>query len=111
RVREIVEAEPERRGDLYIRGFLLTDDPGIDEEGPPFYGAWSRIQLGRYHLYVHPVESWFTLEHEGRQFFLVGHAYNPFAMEHDENRILESVARAAASGTRAMLDVIDELSG
>lgn len=110
-VRRLVESEPSLRGDLFIRGFLLTDAPDVGDEGYPFYGAWHAAQVGRFRLRVHPAEGWHVVEREGRHLFLVGHAYDPFEMEHDERRILERVAEAMSVGKRQALDVIDQLTG
>lgn len=95
---------------LFVRGFLLSDSKNIDCSAFPFYGNWNKTELtDGYTAYTHPKQNCFSYKDGSRCFFLFGHAYNPFTMEYDENKILERIA--AAYGTADYLDCIDEMTG
>lgn len=105
-----MDAQPELQEELYIRGFLLTD-ASTDPAEYPFYGKWKERDVGPYRLLVHPKSSCHVFEREGRIIFLVGHAYNPFDMTHDELPILERIGTSLESGFEAALAVVNELTG
>ncbi len=102
----------ENRGDLqqylFRRGFLLTD-ANIDLTSFPFYGHWKSMPVGNYIAYTHELQKSSVYEENGRQFFLLGHAYNPFTMEIEEERILKRIAEAYH--TPDYQDRIDEITG
>lgn len=101
---------PELKNDLFIRGFLITDAADINAELHPFYGAWRHQQVGKFHFYTHPL----TGAHIYRQtedcaYFIMGHAYNPFTMQHEENIILKHISEA--SNEDEEISRINDLTG
>ena len=74
---------------LFERGYLITDE---DYSGAlqdyPFYGNWKEYIVGVYRFYVYQTVSAFFQQIGNRTFFLIGHAYNPYTMEPDENKLL-----------------------
>ncbi|MBQ6272831.1 MAG: hypothetical protein IJK63_01250 [Oscillospiraceae bacterium] len=99
------------KDELYVRGYLLTDDAeifsrniGLDRD------KWAVSRLGSYYLYVSRKETFYVHESEGGLFVLVGHAYNPFSMEHDESAILRSLVLTYGN-TPAYRDTFDQLTG
>lgn len=97
-------------GYLFIRGFLVTDMDGLDLSGHPFYGNWHRQRLGgRLYVYSHHLTAVTLLEHEEAVFFMLGHAYNPFTMEHRESALLQRIAEAY--GNEGFQEKLDELTG
>ena len=106
---ELAEKESLQK-DLFIRGFLITTRQLRELEAFPFYGNWSVERYGGYFFAAHNL----TGKHiyttpEGKVFFLLGHAYNPFTMEHREREILEYIAEA--DGTPEYMERIHELTG
>lgn len=105
----LADARPEFRDKLYCRGFLVTDSKEVDPATYPFFGLWEVRQCGRYDIYAHTADSLHVYEEEGRSFFLIGHAYNPFTMEYREEEILKRIAESY--GTDKYRELIDELTG
>lgn len=110
RFKSMLELHPDLKQDLFIRGFLITDRDSIDMDQFPFYGNWKLEKHGRYNFMAHQLSEMHIYEDSGhRLFFIMGHAYNPFTMEHEETRILQYIA--AAYGTEQYNDRIDEMTG
>lgn len=96
---------------LYIRGYLLTDDTMITSKDIGLnWDLWTVNDLGVYRLYVSKEETCYIQKSEDRLFVLVGHAYNPFSMESDENAILQSLA-SKYNCCSAYRDYFDQLTG
>ena len=95
---------------LFKRGFLIsdTDIPNLDKF--PFYGNWRKEKHGEYWYMAHNSTSMsiYTTEDE-KVFFLMGHAYNPCTMEHDEYKVLERIAQKY--GTDSYVDCLNEITG
>lgn len=107
---QILNDHPEFQPDLFVRGFLISDRKPDDLNGFPFYGNWRVVECGKYFfmghkltgMHIHPMGN-------GDCVFLMGHAYDPFAMEHEEEKILARLA--AAYGTDAYMEIIHNLTG
>ncbi len=109
-LKRALENNPKIREYLFVRGFLVTDNDTVDMEGFPFYSTWEHHQVGKYHFYTHPLANAYFAETEnGGYVYLLGHAYNPFTMEHEETPILEKLA--AHYGKSDFYDCISELTG
>ena len=94
---------------LFIRGFLISEKE-INNSGFPFYSNWKGVNKNGFWFYTHNLTDCTYYEDEnGRLFFIMGHAYNPFTMEIDENKILERIA--TAFGTEEYFEKINELTG
>ena len=92
---------------LFCRGFLLTDQQVNNTSEYPFYSNWNHYEVRGYHLYVHNLQRVTINDEQGAPaLIMVGHAYNPFTMEKDEEIILK---RIAAADDR--IDYINELTG
>ncbi len=96
---------------LYVRGYLLTDDTEICSRDIGLnWDMWAFSDLGEFRLYVSKKETAWIHKSENRFFVLVGHAYNPFTMEHDEIAILQSLASKYAD-KGAYREAFDQLTG
>lgn len=109
-MKELLEAYPLYRKKLYIRGFLLTDAE-TDEEEYPFYGKWSSIGFAGRKLLVHPEQRVCMVKTDCLTMALVGHAYNPFTMQSDENEIVSELAELFAENEKAFWESFNELTG
>lgn len=106
----MLEKHPQLKRDLFIRGFLVTDHDVSDMEQFPFYGNWRKEQHGGWYFMAHALTGMHIYEDDqGNVFFLMGHAYDPFAMEHREENILRTLAEAY--GTDAYMERIHDLTG
>lgn len=87
-----LENKPEFQKHLFEKGFLITDCDYSDRISEyPFYGNWDTEIIGDYFFYTHKSLDIFVKKSNGTVLFLIGHAYNPFDMEIDENVILEKL--------------------
>lgn len=94
---------------LFCRGFLVTDRK-LDMAAYPFYGNWNETAIqGEYYAYTHKKIKTTVVHSGSRSFFLCGHGFNPFTMEHDEAAVLERIAEAY--GTPDYWDRLAEITG
>lgn len=107
---ELVDS-PEHQRVLYRRGFLISDRPVADTSDYPLYGNWMETLLAGYHFYVHRDQHFHHHDVDGIVFFLIGHAYNPYSMIHDERLLLEEIARAHQSSGDGYIHLLNELTG
>lgn len=96
---------PQYQEVLFMRGFLITNDRNIKKDGYPFYENWGEYCFSTYRVLVHKRLKCFINENV----CLIGHAYNPFQDEIDENKIVEKIVKQ--NTFREKLDYIDELTG
>ena len=108
RFKHMIEAREDLQRYLFIRGFLLTDR-AIDPAVFPFLGRWKQKKLGDYTAYTHELQNVNVFEQNGKLFFLFGHAYNPFTMEIEEERILAYIA--GSYGTDTYWERLAEITG
>lgn len=76
-MRSMLDQNTAFRPYLFPRGFLFTNDAGVDAQVYPFYGLWNSTRLGQYRFLVHPKQRFCYAEGEGITMALVGHAYDP----------------------------------
>ena len=94
---------------LFIRGFLITDKK-LDLQSFPFYNNWQVESFGGYNYYTHNLtDKCFFKGEDGRLFFIMGHAYNPFTMEISESDILQRIAKSY--GESDYFEKISEITG
>ena len=105
-LRTTLDARPDLQPYLFCRGFLITDQD-LDTSDYPFYNNWSKTEIGYgYTAYVHHLQKTTLYETEDKSFYLIGHAYNPFTMEADEETILQHLSSAYNP-----IDYMNELTG
>ncbi len=109
-VRQVLEEYPQLRSKLFARGFLFTD-ASVDEEIYPFYGLWSKTSVAGYYLLVAPNQHYFISIEDACSMILVGHAYNPFSMQSNENEILVSLQKALQEGEQSFRNELNDLTG
>lgn len=101
---------PEINKYLFVRGFLLSNNNNLDLISFPFYNNWNKTEIyDGYYAYTHNQQKVYYVNVNSKVFFIFGHAYNPFTMEIDENKILERIGNAY--GTSDYQDRIDEITG
>lgn len=108
-LKDVLDTKPNIQKHLFEKGYLITDAVLQNMDQYPFYGNWKVTKIGGFYFWVYHTVNLFTVESERGTFFLIGHAYNPYQMEHDETVILEKVA--ANYGTEKYFEQIDELTG
>lgn len=95
---------------LFRMGFLFTDDVATVEnvvDKFPFYGLWLFRKIRSYCLIVSRYQKVFTKEKENQTIILVGHAYNPFTGDDQEDVILEHMQRDEST----FYNILNQLTG
>lgn len=108
-LKERLILKPELQKHLFEKGFLITDDEIEASEDYPFFGNWSLYHAEPYRILASRNVSVFLEKRDGAVFFLIGHAYDPFHMEHEESRILSAFADSSVSSLD--WDRVDALTG
>ena len=107
-----IERHPEYCSSVFEQGFLLTDKEAAIRGQFPFYDFWHMVDLaGKAYLYVHQDQKAFVVTSGEDVFFLLGHAYDPFASEWDEQIILKRIAEVASGDFRKAIPAINDLTG
>ena len=102
--------KPELQKHLFEKGYLITDNDYSNRMSEyPFYGNWNVTEVDGYRFYVYRTVNAFFQKVNDRTFFLIGHAYNPYTMEIDENDMLRKIGEAY--GTQEYFEKMDELTG
>ena len=109
-IKNILDSDPKHREMLFRRGYLLTDGQ-FDTAGYPFYGIWRFAPFGKYTLYVQQEQTFYTQSLDGISVAIIGHAYNPFDMTCDEDRLCMDLLRAYRGGLTSYFDKVSELTG
>lgn len=111
-VQEHIDEYPEYRSAIFEQGFLLTDREDLSLSGFPFYDFWREVDLkGKARLYVHETQKAFVFGDENAVCFLLGHAFDPFSGEWDENRILQKIAEQSRGDHQKAIPLINDLTG
>lgn len=108
-LKEALDKRPELQKFLFIRGFLVSDKRIESLTGFPFYNNWNEAQKDGYYFYVHNKTAVHFASNDKVTLFLLGHCYDPFLMEIDEEKILADILNDY--GTDKYYDRISEITG
>lgn len=111
-LKQNIAAFPEYRSAVFEQGFLVTDRYLTFGDEFPFFNQWRCEPLSeRYHVYLHRDQKLFQWTENHVTYFLIGHAYDPFAYQWEEQEILRSLAAQAGGSFEAALRKINCLTG
>lgn len=102
---------PEYRSAIFEQGFLLTDHRIPMGKEFPYFGNWREFVWDHVYFYLHSRQKLFTYEKNGKLYFLIGHAYDPFAGVQEEDRILERYACVSDGDFEKGIPCVDDLTG
>lgn len=95
---------------LFRRAWLVSKESLDDKLNSfPFYGNWKSADLSGAHIYVHNTLSIHYIETGGGILFLLGHCYNPFTMEYEEEKCLLRIGESL--GKEDFWDKVSEITG
>jgi len=109
KILDVLETKPYLKKDLFIRGFLITENEPNNLDDFPFYGNWNIEYHNGFYFIAHFLTGMHIYEENDNTFFIMGHAYNPFTMECDEINILKKIAESY--GTDEYMEQINDLTG
>ena len=106
-IKKLMDENSAFRRYSFYKGFLITDAELNAIGDYPFYdNYWTDYKLGAYTLRVHNEIKLTTFDGKSGQWFIIGHAYNPFTMEYEELDLLKSIDSASDK-----LDVLNSFTG
>ena len=109
-VKTQLDKRPDLQDQLFRRGFIMSSKSLDDQLNVfPFYGNWKVAELSGFHIYVHKTLNIHVAECESVNLFLGGHCYNPFTMEHEEEKQLHRIGESY--GKPDFWNKVNELSG
>lgn len=85
-LKSMISEYPEYQDILYSKGFLITDDQSFIADEFPV--SWKVTTFGKYSVWHDEKLPLFMHEN----LLLLGHAYHPYEMEKDENKILRNLS-------------------
>lgn len=107
-----LERFPEYKSAIFDCGYLVTNKLVDINYGFPFYENWTNCRVNNeVTVYYHKRQKVYTLSTINADYFLIGHAYNPFDYEWDENIILSHLDRVSCGCFEAAKEYIDDLTG
>lgn len=108
-IEELLQSHSEYRNCLFARGYLITDNLNVNENEYPFYGNWTKTTFQDYAVLVHKWETFFSLPLGDKTILLIGHAYNPVNMKHDEIELLKDCS--SCIGADSFFEEINNWTG
>lgn len=111
RIKALLDNRKDLQKYLFIRGFLISREPFSKINEFPFYGNWDVLESDGYFFMTHKLQDVYLVKENNVTFFLIGHSYNCFTMEHDEKKQLKKIAESYHKNQDAFYDAIDELTG
>lgn len=108
-LKDILDQKHHIQKHLFEKGYLITDSVIERSNEYPFYNNWKKTRIGNYDFWTYNSVKLYTRTFDGGTIFLIGHAYNPYTMDWDENTILNSIA--TNYNHKKYLDTINELTG
>ena len=77
----------------------------------PYYGNWREVRWHDACFYLHKNQKLYLHEADGRLYFLIGHAYDPFAGIAEEDKLLERFAACSRGDFETGISCVDDLTG
>lgn len=108
-IKNVLKNNKDLQKHLFVRGFLISNQEIKDTTDFPFYGNWRSEKHGNFWYMAHNLTGMHIYENNGKVFFIMGHAYNPFTMEHEETAVLKRIAENY--NTDKYIDCLNELTG
>lgn len=110
-IKAVLDKDSKYRSFLFRRGYLISDKENVDTAVYPFYGLWNSHSAGKYTILVHKDQDFSMCEKDGFTAVMIGHAYDPFLMKHEDKEILGDCLNAYLESKAAYFDKISSLSG
>ena len=110
-IQTYLDDDPRYRACLFKRGYLITDAALPDLRGYPFYGQWRALPVGQYQFLVHNDQNIYVQNGGDVTAVMIGHGYNPFTMQHDENVLLAECLEALRISETAFFEKVSEFTG
>lgn len=112
KLKKILDERKDLQKYLFIKGFLITTKNIKPQEDIfPLYSNFELKKIKDYNFWIYKKVNLFSYEINGKIFFLIGHAYDPFIMEYNENNILKYISEGEKICEKEYFNRIDQLTG
>ena len=115
KVKNLLDSYPQYKDKLFCRGFLITDCNNIDLKYFPFYGNWVSNEIAidgnRVSILTHRLTKCYIYHSDNSVHFLIGHAYNPYTMQYEEDKILSYLSDALENSVEDYWAKVSDLTG
>lgn len=112
KLKKILDQRKDLQKFLFIKGFLITTkDLSYQKDSFPFYSNFELKKLKNLYFWIYKNVPFYKYEFENKIYFLIGHCYNPFTMQYDENIILKNLAVENEKNEKDYINLINELTG
>ena len=102
---------PDYQSAVFEQGYLITNRDIKMDDDFPYFGNWRKYQWNNLHFYLHQHQKLFVHEEAGRLYFLIGHAYDPFAVISEESQILKRYAAVSCGDFVKGLPCVYDMTG
>ena len=110
-VKSKLDLFPDYQSTVFEQGYLITNRDIKMDDGFPYFGNWRKYQWNNLHFYLHQHQKLFVHEEAGRLYFLIGHAYDPFAVISEESQILKRYAAVSCGDFVKGLPCVYDMTG
>lgn len=107
-----IDEFPEYKESIFEQGFFLSNKDYEFGRGFPYYGNWRRVYIAEgINCYVHKNQKIYVYKNNNITYFLLGHAYDPFGYEANENIMLEKLDALSSGVFSRAIDYIYDWTG
>ncbi len=111
KIKSLLETYPKYKKNLFIRGYLVTNDNMYSDSDFPFYSNWKDYKFGNYNFIVHNQQNLFFHGNDNKNVVLIGNCVNPFSLEYCEESIVKKIFMLINNGIEDAITYINELTG
>lgn len=110
-IKTFLDKTDKYRDCLFKRGYLITDKEINNIDEFPFYGNWSKTQIDNYNLYIQNDQNLHFVSKDELTVAIIGHAYNPFTMNYEEDKLCSECIEAYNKSKENFFDKVSEFTG
>lgn len=107
----LLDTYPEYKKNLFIRGYLVTNDSITCGSEFPFYSNWTQYKFGCFNFSVHKDQNIYFYGNNERKVVLIGNCVNPFSSSYQEDEIVKEIFLLIDRDIEDAITYINELTG
>lgn len=108
---DLLDRFPEYKRNLFIRGYVVSNDKFNSIEEFPFYSNWNELSFGCFNIRVHKDQNIYYYGNDEKYIILIGNSINPFNQVFDECVIVKHIFDLVNRNLSDAISYINELTG